>query len=86
MTECHTSLRAVPLPQSVTAGSEVYNLLRNPVYTLLRNIHAAILGIVSLSKAAEELEMHCRNGRIEDPRPKVEHIVEALEALLAEKG
>jgi len=46
---------------------------------------AAILGIVSLSKAAEELEMHCRNGRTEDPRPKVEHIVEALDALLEEK-
>ncbi len=43
---------------------------------------AAILGFMSLSKAAEELEMHCRFGRTDDPESKVESIIQELEELL----
>ncbi len=46
---------------------------------------AAILGIMSLSKAAEELEMHCRSGRTGDPGAMVQRIIEALEELSAKK-
>ena len=47
---------------------------------------AAILGIMSLSKAAEELEMQCRFGRTDDIGSKVERIIKALEELLANKS
>jgi CheY-like chemotaxis protein/HPt (histidine-containing phosphotransfer) domain-containing protein len=44
---------------------------------------AAILGAMALSKAAEELELHCRFERSDDPEPKIERIIEALEELSA---
>ncbi|NTW69059.1 MAG: response regulator [Chlorobiaceae bacterium] len=66
-------------------------LEENDIESLRQQSHklkgsSAILGITSLSLDAEELEMHCRFGRTDDPAPKVERIVKALEELLAKKS
>ncbi|NTV92857.1 MAG: response regulator [Chlorobiaceae bacterium] len=47
---------------------------------------AAILGAISLSKVAEELELHCRFEKTDDPGPKVERIIRALEELSIKKS